>query len=59
MKLFGPVALEEMSFEAFSIFSSSGHLVQPSGTISAILVEGTPRNIPVKLFQNPFIGDVF
>ena len=27
-----------------------------SGTILAILIEGHPRNIPVKLFQNPFIG---
>ena len=33
----------------FSIFSSDGHFVQPSGTILAILVEGHPMNISVKL----------
>ena len=44
---------EEKSFEGFSIFSSGGHLVQRSGTVWAILVEGHPRNLPVKLFQNP------
>ena len=37
----------------FSIFSSGGHLVQQSGTVRAILVESHPRNLPVKLFQNP------
>ena len=44
----------------FSIFSSGGHFVQPSGTILAILVEGHSRNIPVKLIQNPLtrLGDV-
>ena len=37
----GPLAWEEMSYKSFfSIFSSSGHFVQPSGTILAILVEG-------------------
>ena len=41
-----------MSFKGFSIFSSGSHLVQRSGTVSAILVEGHPRNLPVKLFQN-------
>ena len=36
-----------------SIFSSGGHLVQWSGKVSAILVEGRPMKIPVKLFRNP------
>ena len=31
--------------KGFSIFSSGGHFVQPSGTILAILVEGHPKNI--------------
>ena len=39
-----------MSFNGFSTFSSGGHLVQQRGTILAILVEGHPRNISVKLF---------
>ena len=34
----------------FSIFCFDGHFVQQSGTILAILVEGHPRNISVKLF---------
>ena len=34
----------------FSIFSFDGHFVQRSETILAILVEGHPRNISVKLF---------
>ena len=34
----------------FSIFSFDGHFVQRRGTILAILVEGHPRNISVKLF---------
>ena len=34
----------------FSIFSSGGHFVQQSKAILAILVEGHPRNISVKLF---------
>ena len=34
----------------FSIFSFDGHFVQRSRTILAILVEGHPRNISVKLF---------
>ena len=37
-------------FKGFSIFSSDGHFVQRSGIIYAILVEGHPRNIFVKLF---------
>ena len=40
----------------FSLFSSGSHVVQRSRTTLAILVEGHPRNIPVKLFQNPFTG---
>ena len=40
-----------MSFKVFfSIFSSGGHFVHRSVTILAILVEGHPRNISVKLF---------
>ena len=38
-----------MSFEDFSIFSSSGHFVQQTRTFCAILVEGIMRNISVKL----------
>ena len=34
----------------FLFFSSSGHFIQWSGTISAILEEGHPKNISVKLF---------
>ena len=34
----------------FSIFRFNGHFVQRSGTILAILEEGHPRNISVKLF---------
>ena len=40
----------------FSIYSPGGHFVQRSGTIWAILVEGQPRNIYVKLFQNLYTG---
>ena len=36
--------------KGFSIFSFDGHFVQRSRTILAILVEGHPRNISVKLF---------
>ena len=36
--------------KGFSIFSFDSHFVQRSGTILAILVEGHPRNISVKLF---------
>ena len=36
----------------FYFYSSGGHLVQRSGTVWAVLVEGHLRNIPVKLFQN-------
>ena len=38
-----------MSFKGFSIFSSGGRFVQPSGMILAISLEGHPRNISVKL----------
>ena len=38
-----------MSFYVFSIFSSGGHFVLWSGVILAILIEGQPRNISVKL----------
>ena len=44
--------VKEKSFEGFSFFSSDGHLVQRSETVSAILVNSHLRNIPVKLFQN-------
>ena len=43
--------MEKKSFKGFSILSSGGHLVQRSGTIWAILLEGYQRKIPVKLFQ--------
>ena len=33
-------------------FSSGGHLVKWSETVRAILIEGYPRNFPVKLIQN-------
>ena len=38
------------SLKGFSIFSSDGHFVQRSGTIVAILLEGHPKNITIKLF---------
>ena len=49
-----------MSFRGFSIFSFGDHFVQQNRTILAILVEGHPRNISVKLFQNwaTGLGDV-
>ena len=56
-----PLVKEEKSLKVFSIFSFSGHLVQRSGTVWAILVEGHPRYLPVKLFKNPssrFGGEV-
>ena len=37
-----------MTFKDFSIFSSGGHLVYGSGTISAILVGSHLGNIPMK-----------
>ena len=42
--------LASLPLKVFSIFSSKDHFVQWSGTILALLVEGHPRNIPVKLF---------
>ena len=45
-----PLVKAEKSFKGFSIFSSGGHFVQWSGMVLVILVEGYPRNIPVKLF---------
>ena len=45
-----------MSLKGFSIFSFDGHFVQRSRTILAILVEGHPRYISVKLFLNQPIG---
>ena len=35
-------------YSRFSIFSSGGHFVHPSGTVLAILVEGHLSNIPMK-----------
>ena len=41
----------EMSYKGFSLFSSGGHFVQPSGTIIlAILVEGHWRDTSVQIF---------
>ena len=53
--------VKEKLFKGFSIFSSGGHLVRRSGTVWAILVEGHPRNLPVKLFENPssHFGELF
>ena len=45
-----------MLFTDFSIFSSGGHFVQGSRLILAILVEGHPGNISVKLFYNLATG---
>ena len=39
-----------------SILSSDSHFVHPSKTILAILVEGHPKNISVKLFSIRLIG---
>ena len=39
-----------MLFKGFSIFSFGGNFVLQSRTILAILVDGQPRNISVKLF---------
>ena len=41
---------EEMSIKDISNWSSGGPLVQQSGTICAILVDGIMRNNSVKLF---------
>ena len=45
------VPWSKISFKGFSTFSSGGHFVQRSGTILAILVEGHPRNISIKVFK--------
>ena len=53
--------MEEMLFTDLSIFSPGDHLVQRSGTIWAILVEGHLIIIPVKFYQNrpsSYGGDV-
>ena len=42
--------LDEMSFKRLFYFSFGGHFVQRSKTVLAILIEGHPRNISVKLF---------
>ena len=39
-----------MLFKGSSIFNSSGHFVQSSGTILVFLVKGHLRHISVKLF---------
>ena len=52
----GTLAAKKMSFKGFSIFSSSHHFVQPSGTILAILVEGSWRNTSMQIFWNRAIS---
>ena len=42
--------------KGFPIFSSGGHFVQRSRTILAIVLDGHPKNISVKLFRNWPIG---
>ena len=44
--------MEEIPLNDCSIFILGSHLVQRSGTIWAILVEGQPSIIPVKFRQN-------
>ena len=39
-----------MSFTGYFYLSSAGHVVQQSGTILAIYLEGHPKNISVELF---------
>lgn len=41
-----------MSLKEFSIFSYGGHIVLTNQIFLAPLVEGHPRNISLKLFQN-------
>ena len=50
------LALEEMLFYEFSIFSSGGHFVQRSRTILAIFDKLHQRIIRMKLFLNGPIG---
>ena len=46
-----------MGLESFSIFGSGGNLVQWSGTILAVLVQGHARDISEKYFEiGPFIN---
>ena len=45
-----------MPIKGFSIFISCGQFDEGVGAILAILVEGHPRNISVKLFENWSIG---
>ena len=45
-------SVHQFSRSRFSIYSPVGHFVQRSGLVLANLVEGKPRNISVKLFQN-------
>ena len=48
---FGPVVQEEMLFKRFLIWRSGCPPVQWSGTIYAILKEGTMGKIHVKLYE--------
>ena len=42
---------DEMSLKGYFYFSSDGHFVLQNQTVSAIMLEGSMRNISVKLFQ--------
>ena len=42
--------------KGISIFGPGDHIVQRSGTVGAVLDEGHPGSISVKLFQNPSSG---
>ena len=46
----GQWPMRRYCLKVFYIFSPGSHFVQLSGTILAILVEGHPGNISVKLF---------
>ena len=51
----GPSGFRQKDFTVFpymSLCKTGGHLVQLSGTIQAILVQGHKRNMSVKLFLN-------
>ena len=50
--LLSKLLTDKKTFKGFSIFSSGSHLIHPSRMVWAILVEGHPKNIPVKLFWN-------
>ena len=43
-----PRGIGGLAVKIFSFFSSDGHLVNRSGTILSILVEGNLSNIPMK-----------